>query len=74
MQPDPVQDGQDATFRLKVTLDNGNDAGGDFSQLSLMIGAANMQPGLTRDPKTGVFTGTYRINKPPGKSRPWLNA
>ncbi len=25
-----------------------------------------MQPSLIRDPDTGVFTGTYQVNKPPG--------
>ncbi len=66
MQPDPVQDGQNATFSLKVTLDNGNDAGEDFSSLSLMVGEDTLQPSMTRDPDTGIFTGTYPINKPPG--------
>lgn len=66
MQPDPVQDGEDATFRLKVTLDNGDDAGGDFSRLCLMLGENTPQPCLTRDPVTGVFTGTYRMDRPPG--------
>lgn len=66
MDPDPVNDGGNATFTLKVTLDDGSDASGDFSNLALMIGPNTPDPPLVYDPATGEWTGTYAVNKPPG--------